>query len=305
MNVNEQEMPKTNFLVKYDGEALANHEMDIALLAPALMGLQKLVEKIVSETTHGEYKAKLKVKGNVKAGSIEIELITQAISNFPNVLNNIIDIITGKEVDALLKGVDLVVLIAFLFGLIRKFGRRRPINTERLEDGRYQLTYDNETTIINETTFNIYNNYEIREAVYNILRPLEEEGIEDFSLIQNRETYVRVEDDELSRFIPPEHIENLQITQEETFLQIKTITFNLSNKWQFTQGDEKINANILDTEFIEKIYTGKISFSDGDILKVLLEKELYQNNGKLKKDYRILKVLDHIKTHTQDELDFD
>lgn len=107
-------------------------------------------------------------------------MITQAISNFPNVLNNIIDIITGKEVDALLKGVDLVVLIAFVFGLIRKFGRRRPINTERLEDGRYQLTYDNETTIINETTFNIYNNYEIREAVYNILRPLERKALKIF-----------------------------------------------------------------------------------------------------------------------------
>ena len=29
-------MPTTNFKVKYDGEALIDHEMDVAVLAPAL-----------------------------------------------------------------------------------------------------------------------------------------------------------------------------------------------------------------------------------------------------------------------------
>ena len=74
-------MPKTNFTVKYDGEALANHEMDVALLAPALLGMQKVIDALVTESTEGEYKASLKIKGNAKAGSIEIELVTQAISN--------------------------------------------------------------------------------------------------------------------------------------------------------------------------------------------------------------------------------
>lgn len=50
----DDEMPSVNFTVKYDGEAIRHHEMDVALLAPALLGMQKILEELVKSSTDGE-----------------------------------------------------------------------------------------------------------------------------------------------------------------------------------------------------------------------------------------------------------
>ena len=131
----DDEMPSVNFTVKYDGEAIRHHEMDVALLAPALLGMQKVIEELVKASTEGEYKASLKIKGNIKKGSIEIELVTQAITSFPT---QIIDFFSGKYATA---AANLVTIIGAgglfaLYDLVRRYGDKRPEKVEHLEDDR-------------------------------------------------------------------------------------------------------------------------------------------------------------------------
>ena len=295
-------MPKTNFIVKYDGEALANHEMDIALLAPALMGMQKIIDALVTESTEGEYKASLKIKGNAKAGSIEIELVTQAISNINLVKDIFIDIFSRPDVVAL---ATVTTLLVPLLDLIKRFGRKKPTKVEDIGDGNVKLYFDNNITIVNNHVYHVYNNFEVREAAYKAVKPLEQEGIDSFGIYEKSRKLVEVNKEDISRFIPPSVVDRMLITEETTYLQIVTINFNMKNKWQFTQGDSKINANILDEEFIGKVQGREASFYDGDILMVRLQKEQYQENGKLKTNYKILEVLDHQKAGQQQTISFE
>lgn len=293
-------MPKTNFTVKYDGEALANHEMDVALLAPALMGIQKIIDALVIESTEGEYKASLKIKGNAKAGSIEIELVTQAISNIQIIKNIFVDVFSRPDVIAV---ATVTTLLVPLLSLIKRYGRKKPTKVEDMGDGNTKLHFDNSITIVNNHVYHVYNNFEVREAAYKAVRPLEQEGIDSFGIYEKSKKLVEVNKEDVGRFIPPSVVDRMLVTEEITYLQIVTIKFNMNNKWQFTQGDSVINANILDDDFITKVRNG-VAFHDGDILKVKLHKEQYQENGKLKTNYKILEVLDHQKAGQQQNLDF-
>lgn len=293
-------MPKTNFTVKYDGDALTNHEMDITLLAPALMGMQKVIDALLIESTSGEYKASLKMKGNAKAGSIEIELITQAISNIQAAKDLIFGFFGTSDLTA---SSNIIAHVGALLFLIRKFGRKKPDKVEDIGDGYSRLYFDSETTVINNYVYKVYNNFEVREAVYKAIKPLEEEGIDSFSICKDAEEVFEVDKEYASRFIPPNATELMLVNEEESFLQIVKVSFNMKNKWQFTKGDETINANIVDKEFIKKVQNREASFYDGDILHVILQKEQYQEKGKLKTNYSILKVLNHEKAKIQQDLD--
>lgn len=301
MLVSEYEMPKTNFTVKYDGESLANHEMDVALLAPALMGIQKVIDALVIESTSGEYKASLKMKGNAKAGSIEIELITQAISSLQATKDLVFGFFGTSDLTA---SSNIIAHIGALLYLIKKFGRKKPDKVEDIGDGYSRLYFDSETTIINNHVYKVYNNFEVREAVYKAIKPLEAEGINSFSISDDSKKVFEVDKEYASRFIPPNATELMLVNEEESFLQIVKISFNMNNKWQFTKGDETINANIVDKEFIKKVQNRESSFYDGDILHVILQKEQYQEKGKLKTNYSVLKVLNHEKAKVQQDLEF-
>ena len=294
-------MPKTNFTVKYDGDALANHEMDVAILAPALMGMQKVLDALVTESTEGEYRASLKIKGNAKAGSIEIELVTQAISNMKLLKDIIVDVFSHRDVVAL---ATITTLLVPLLNLIKKFGKRKPTKVEDMGDGNVKIYFDNDITIVDNHVYHVYNNFEVREAAYKAVKPLEQEGIDSFVIYEKYKKLVEVNKEDVSRFVPPSVADRMLVSEEITFLQIVTIKFNMNNKWQFTQGDSVINANIIDDDFIAKVRNG-VPFQDGDILKVKLQKEQYQEKGKLKTNYKILEVLDHQKAAQQQPFDFD
>lgn len=296
----ESEMPKTNFTVKYDGPALADHEMDIALLAPALLGMQKVLDELVTVSSGNEYKASLKMKGNAIAGSIEIELLIQAVSNSQNLKDLVVSFFNTKEVVA---SCNFIALMGGLFALVKKFGPAKPKKIETLENGDIKIQIKNEIVIVNQYVYKVYNNFEVREAIYKTVKPLEEEGIETFKILDGTKEIAQVDKEYVGRFIPPSVQDRLLVNEEVTYLQIVKVSFNMNNKWEFTQGDNKISANIIDSDFINKVQNRTVSFYDGDILKVRLQKEQYQTKGKLKTNYLILEVLEHIQSPRQQNLE--
>lgn len=171
-------------------------------------------------------------------------------------------------------------------------------------DGNVKIYFDSDITIVNNHVYHVYNNFEVREAAYKAVKPLEQEGIDSFVIYEKSKKLVEVNKEDVSRFVPPSVADRMLVSEEITFLQIVTIKFNMNNKWQFTQGDSVINANIIDDDFIAKVRNG-VPFQDGDILKVKLQKEQYQEKGKLKTNYKILEVLDHQKAAQQQPFDFD
>lgn len=289
-------MPTTHFTVKYDGTALANHEMDVAVLAPALMGMSHLVREISQIQSNGEYTAKLNVKGNIKSGSIEVELTTQAVS----LLQQFKDLLVSENTTALLNFAGIVGLIGTVYALIKKYQGNSPIKAEK--DGENVVMYfDNHKEVVINVVYQVYNNYEIRNNIYATVKPLEQEGIDVFSIIDDNQNIVTIDSVDVSSFAPNNIRTPLNENIQETILIIESLTFNEKNKWSFNDGNSNIKAMILDEDFISEINNGK-RFAKGDWLKVQLRKVQIEENGKLKTNYEIIKVVEHI-IREQNQLD--
>lgn len=285
-------MPKEIFSIKYDGTKLQNHEMDVALLAPALMSLGKLTRAISELASNGDYTATLSVKGNIKAGSIEIELTTQAVS----LLKQVQDMFAGETATAVANFFGITAGIAgFLAGfyeLIRRCKGASPTHTQKDGD-MITMHFESHSQTVHQTIYHIYNNYEIRSLVYDTVRPLEEAGIDEFAILKDDKPIIVIYENQLHSFVPNNINTPLNETLGERILSIESLTFKEKNKWSFHDGQNSIKAVILDNEFLEAIDKGK-RFAKGDWLKVELRTIQTEENGKLKTSYEIPKVLEHI-----------
>lgn len=285
-------MPKEIFTVKYDGQALDNHEMDVAVLAPALMSLGKLTKAISEIASNGHYTATLSVKGNVKSGSIEIELVTQAVS----LLKQMQDMFTGESATAIANffGVATGIsgALAGIYALILRTRGASPSKVEKQGD-TVIMHFESHSETVHHAVYHIYNNYEIRNHIYETLKPLDEQGITEFSIIQGQETLVKVDESQLSNFVPNNITTPLNENISEKILVLEGISFKEKNKWSFHDGQNSIKAIILDDDFLTEVDNGK-RFAKGDWLKVQLKTIQTEEAGKLKSSHEVIKVLEHI-----------
>lgn len=279
---------KTSFTIKYDGLALQNHEMDVALLAPALMAMSHLVKEISLLQSNGEYSAQLSVKGNIKAGSIEIELVTQAIS----ILQQVKDMFNNDTSTAIANFGGIVGVLAGVYHLIAKYKGKSPNNIEH-DDEQVILYFDDRKEIVNHHIYKIYINYDLREDIYKTVEPLETDGVDTFKILQSEKELFSAHESDISSFIPQKINVQLNENLQETILIIESLTFKEGNKWTFYDGSNSIKAAILDEDFLATIEKGR-RFAKGDWLKVQLRKIQHEENGKLKTTYDIVKVLEHI-----------
>lgn len=281
-------MPKENFTIKYDGQALDHHEMDIAILAPALMALGKLTKTISEFATNGDYTATLKVKGNIKSGSIEVELVTQM-----SLAQQIVSIFTSPVVTALANIGGIVGLVALVIKIIKKYKGAMPSKTT-INGDDVEMHFGDNVEIVNIYVYHTYINHELRTYIYETLKPLEQDGINSFSIKDNNgETLSYIDEEELPYFNPNSIIRPIGEDVRVTTLVIESITFKEKNKWSFNDGVNTIKATIADDVFLAEIENGK-RFAKGDWLKVQLKTTQTEEAGKLKSSHEVIKVLEHI-----------
>lgn len=148
---------------------------------------------------------------------------------------------------------------------------------------------------ISNSVVNIITNEDAGKAVKKFInQPLSD----DLSYIRinskSSSEVVDIKKDE-GAFFHPLSIENNSIENDiEMRLTIETLTFIPQNKWRFYDGNGLWYANILDEDFMERVRDRKEIFGNGDILTCMVHiKQFIDENGKLKVEYSIRKVLSH------------
>lgn len=287
--------PNATFHVRYDGPALSSHEMDVKDLAPALLALGELIEE-VNTTVNGP---RVNIAVNIKAtnpGSVDVVLT--AAQTLLSQANNLFN---ADGVNAVLNAADILKLIGFggvgtgVIGLI-KWIKGRPIkNVTRIEAENYKIELEGgEVRIAKKTEIDLFSMLSIRKNLETIIRsPLKREGVTNvaFSLDSEKE---EISKEESVHFEAPavteEPIDEIEIEQS---LQIVSISFQSGGKWRFSDGNATFFADILDSEFVEKVEKNQAAFAKDDVLRVKMKRRQSIISGSIKTDYTILKVIDH------------
>jgi hypothetical protein len=291
----------THFRLGFDGFALSQHEMEINQLAPALLALSNILEEAAKQVSHGEGKASIRVRGNIKSGSIEIDLtvLTSLIENLTNFLS-------GNSVTAVLNGAELLNLIGLVGGggavgliaLIKKLKGKTPEKVTNNQDGSVTIIINNHTFIEDKRVVQLYQNIDIRKNLYALLQPLKEEGIDEIKAGET-ELHTIVQKDEVEYFLPPALNEILVLDNEsQKAFTIVSLSFKEDNKWRLYDGQTTIHAELADPNFAQRVNNNE-PFSKNDVLICLLRTQQWQTETGIRTEYTVQKVLEHRPSHRQ------
>jgi hypothetical protein len=161
--------------------------------------------------------------------------------------------------------------------------------------------------VVENNIIELYRERKVREAFYKVLSPLEKEGIDEFAItdLSQKNKFTVITKHEATYFSPPpvEDI-NLDDDEMEMNLQLVNIAFQDANKWRFSDGNATFYADVLDSDFLNKVQFSEISFSKGDILKAKVRRVQYLRNNDMKTEYQIIKIIDHKKGLSQLSMPF-
>ena len=299
-------MSTESLYIAYDGPALQAHEMDVRVLAPALLAFSDLFEEANAVLNGDRAKARLNVKGSFKTGSFGFELsVSQSL------LQSLLDFGTKHEI---ISAVTLLSLLGFCSkaykGLIQVLQWISGRKVEKIEiNGKIATLYiDQDHLEIEERILKLLRNERIRRAIDDaIAKPLEVDGIDCFGFTDkpdNKDNLVLIEKKESCSFKYAQFNSYKSGTSEyDITLKIIGISFQENNKWKFYDGTTTpFYASIADEEFLSRIDNHTEQFGKGDeICAHVKEKIITKSNGNPSYDRVISKVLSH-KKFQQDSL---
>jgi hypothetical protein len=287
-----------HFSVKYDGPALASHQMDVRELAPALIALSALLEESNRVLYPDSAEVRVHVNGSFKGGSFGVDLVA-----LQSIKDQIVSIFSGPgataaaNLFAILSGIGILGA-GGLIGVIKWLRGRKPTSI-RLEGDKtvFELRLEEEVEIfeVDLATGRLYQSRVVRQALAKVVKPLEAEGIDVFACGRDDQTETVVSKDEVDFFAMAASGADVvsDVLMESVLLQIESAVFKDGNKWRFSDGANSFFAEIADEAFRARIDSGDERFGKGDVLVVDLRRVQSITDTGLKSEYVIERVRQH------------
>jgi len=281
------------FRIKYDGEALSDHSIEINDLAPALIAVSDLIQEANSIANKGDTRVSVKVKA-AETGCFQVYIQTVQLST-----DQIIKFLNDQPVTAL---VSLLVVIGFLGGpekltdlisLIKRLAGKPPKKITVNPSNELNIETESGYVTISKLEWEMYKNPKIRKAIYGIIKPVEKEGIENVEFLDGDKIVSKITKSDAKHFIPPsDQQEPLQEIVREVFVNIVHLWFKDGYKWKFSEGESEWNAEIKDQKFLERLLKDEITIRAHDFLKVRVKQTQYTIGSTVRSDYEIIEVLE-------------
>lgn len=286
------------FSIKYDGPALASHEMDVRELAPALLALSSLLEDSNRALNGDRPEIRVNVKGNFQSGSFKIDLAAALTMK-----EQLVSILSGTEVTALSNLFGILGGLGLLgggglIGLVVWLNGRKPSKIEyHGEKAIFTIEESSEveTLEVDLAVGRLYATKTVRQSLSKVVKPLSQSGIDYFASGRDGQAEVVITKEQAAAFFDLDN--DLEIVSntvsERALLQIESAVFKDGNKWRLNDGTTSFFAEILDVDFMARIESGQERFGKGDVLIVDLRRIQTIADTGLKSEYRIETVHEH------------
>lgn len=239
-------------VVKYDGEALVNHKIDLDVLTESLNGLNNLLKEV-----------NLVVNGTSENFNVDVEPFREGSFEY------LIDVIQNptQYLDVLsiigLGGTAAFAAGNTLIEIIRSINGRQIRRITLTADGDCKIILDDGTEIIAPSYFRpLLSSPSIRKSLSKIIHnPLQKDGYESFKITTSQGLeLVNITDSETEPFkyrrVPVEQSFSEQ-TLEDVPITFLTIHKDKSTGWRANYEDETVTVNIEDGEFLQRVRTGR------------------------------------------------
>lgn len=282
------------FLITYDGPALATNRMDVRLLAPALLGLADLMQATNRVVNPDGGQPGLHIEAT-RTGSFAVDLL---LIDPANAVERVIDLFSGKESTAAANSLALLSAATGGIALLVRLAMRKIRRQDNdIRPGWVRLTFDDDTTVeLPTAALDLASDLAFRRAAHEMVEPLRMQGIDTVFISRQTTEIVRVVRDDLPGFEIPAAGDLLLSDQtREVALRLLNVAFVPGNKWRVSDGDNDLFVTMGDLVFLQRVETNQERFSAGDLLRCELRTQQWQlQNGNLRNDHTVVRVMQHI-----------
>jgi hypothetical protein len=275
-----------DFDLEYDGPALVAHEMDVRDLAPALLNAAEMFRTVNRLIRPADPDVQINIRAS-REGSFLVELKL--------LYDHAVAVLTTPA----LEGVEgLTGLLAVVVGVIRfkiKRGESGSHESETRVDGMIRLLWPDGTVLeIPEESPRLADDPSVARPLSAMVQPVERPGIDVLRIRRQGATVAEVREEHVASFrvgVKADR-EILSDTERETYLTIRSITWDEGRKWRFSDGLSTFHASISDPEFVALI-EAREPFAKGDELKCVLRTVQWRDATGIHTEAEIVRVLEH------------
>ena len=304
-------MSRATAIVRYDGVALSDHAMDVADLAPALLGLSDLV-KAANKQANGDrthVKVLVSVDTEHKCFEFSIEIVQTIMQHLAMLVGN----------DRAATAKDIAEWVGIIsgssFGLFKayKWMARRNVTLSELEikqeGAEVRISNaDSSNITVNANTYNLMGEPDVIEKMKDVVRPLTKEGYSTLQFEADGAIADEISSDDGRDICAiPESLEvhqRIKKTILEAKVKVRSPDLLGNSQWSVIH-DKAIRAKVEDERWLEQFQNAEIELLPGSLLHVKLRREIIldSNNDPIDEPkYFIVEVLSVIAPDQQGDL---
>jgi hypothetical protein len=299
-----QLMSEAVFRLAYDGYAVSEGEMDVADLAPALLGLAQLL-KAAGRVVDGDgAEISVRVKSTQHAC---FEVWLTVVVDSAKAGWSFLKTPDGQAAATLVQvlGLSGLGLGGGAIALVRKLKGRRPERVSVSGD-TVKLQIDGDEFEVPDAVARVALDPGVRAALEKVVaEPLEKEGIASVTLGEatSGQTIDKAEGGYF-RAVAAATTDEFTSRYTKAF-SIVTLSFKSGQKWRLNDGRANPLVTVSDADFQAKVDAGLESFAKGDILVCEVIERASRTATGFKAEYEIVRVVEHRKVQPPTGLSFD
>jgi hypothetical protein len=289
--------------IRYDGPALARHEMDVQDLAPALLALADIIQIANKKFNGNETNIKVLVNADVeqRCFMIDISLVQSFLDKAKDFLGT----------DHVKTAYDIAQWVGILGGgatglfQLLKFLRASkksdaPLNIQNDGSGNITVTGNGNTIIVPQQVYQLAQEPRAIEKAKAVLRPLENDGYETLAFLDGDKEIFEVNAAEAEGIgdLPSKPLSDLpseSVSQIRGQVRIKSAQYEGSAQWAFLWNGRAINAEMVEkaAEWVAQFQENKVSAPPNSTLDVSMSETAQLDSQGLivgKPSYQVLEV---------------
>jgi hypothetical protein len=294
-------MSSTNLEIVFEGSGVQAGTINARLLASALSGCSDIFTRS-NQIVNGEAsEAVVLVQSDFKRGSfiIDVRLVQEVVEHARH-------LITAHP---FLSAGSLAGIIGFisknkdsLIELFKWLKGKKPDKVAPAGNNNFEITFGQNKKIVGAPVLNLYGDSAIRTALEKMTSPLREEAIDRIAVKQDGMEQIAIEKSEVAFF----QTEGLQLESDnsptegerDTVLVVSKLSFTERTTWTFFERGAIVIAKIDDEQFWADVHQHKLTFGEGDSLRVRLYWKI-EKKRKLTQKNTITKVYELIERPRQ------
>jgi hypothetical protein len=266
--------------IRYDGPALAGHEMDVQDLAPALLALADIIQ-IANRHFNGDAAAmRVLVNADVEQRCFQIDIsLVQSLLEQAKTFFSQPEVATAKEI------AEWIGIIGGagggLFAILKLFAGRTPDArtsiqvTQESGSTTINITGDGNTISVPSQSYDLVRQPAIVDRAKAVLRPLQREGYESLAFLEDNRPSFEVDKPQAEAIIqaPPLDLETpptQSVSRIEGVVRIKAPQYEGAAKWALLWNGRAIDADMADQSFVEGFQSNRIHAPPNTSLQVVM-----------------------------------